>query len=75
MYSLLISVTRKENTMRNLKLKKKIEESGLKKTHIAMKAGINPSELSHMLSGRINATAEEKKDISNVLKCRVEDIF
>ena len=61
--------------MRNLKLEKKIEQSGLKKVYVAMMARVHPSELSHILSGRINATSEEKKGLAKALKCKVNDIF
>ena len=61
--------------MKNLKLTKKIKESGLKKVFIAEKVGVDPGVLSHFLSGRMNATEAEKKSFAKVLKCKVEEIF
>jgi len=61
--------------MKNLKLLRKINESGFKKIYVAAQANMHPSELSHILSGRMNASVDEKKGLAKTLKCKVSDIF
>lgn len=59
----------------NSKLFIKIKESGITQVELAKKIGIQPYELSYIISGRMNPKEEEIKALSKALKCEISEIF
>lgn len=60
---------------RNIKLKKKIIDTGKTQRLVSREAGISESSLSWHISGRYNFTRVEQERIAEVLHCDSAEIF
>jgi transcriptional regulator with XRE-family HTH domain len=49
------------------KIEKRIQQLGITKQHLAKKAGMSPSQLSHVLSGERTFKPEQETAIKNYL--------
>jgi predicted transcriptional regulator len=49
------------------RIEKRLDQLGITKAHLAKKANMKPSQLSHVLSGRREFTVEQKTAIINYL--------
>ena len=49
------------------KIEKRLSQLGITKSHLAKKANMKPSELSHVLSGRRSFKPEQETAIKNYL--------
>ncbi len=63
------------NRKRNIALAQAIEDSGWKQFRIAEKAGLTEQRLSHIKSGRTEATPDEQRAIAKVLQVPASRLF
>lgn len=52
-----------------------ILEMGFKQKEVAAKAGLGPSEISQICTGKLNATATQKSKIARALGKSVSELF
>ena len=57
------------------KLKREIEQSGLKKSKIALSLGISKATISQYLSGRAQPTLATLSKLCTVLDCSADDVL
>ncbi|UOQ93428.1 helix-turn-helix transcriptional regulator [Halobacillus shinanisalinarum] len=58
-----------------VKLNEMIEESGLRKKHIAKKLDVNPTTISGWISGKRRIFLEDAVRLANILNCDVNDLY
>ena len=59
----------------NIDLHLAIKTSSLKQYQVAEKAGINPTDMSHIVNGKKEPSVEQKKSIADALKLKVGVLF
>ena len=59
----------------NNNIKKYIQESGNRSNYIAEQIGCFPSDISHYIAGNRMPNRERLKKLSQILKCRMKDLY
>ena len=72
----LINYSTNEDKMieKRLKIKKAIQQSGLKQKFIADKIGVSEISLSYWIIGQRNPSKEHIKSLAKLLRCKMSDL-
>ena len=59
---------------RRPKIKKAIQDSGLKQKFVADKLGVSEITLSYYISGTRNPSRDRLRDLAKICRCRIKDL-
>jgi transcriptional regulator with XRE-family HTH domain len=59
---------------RRPKIKKAIQDSGLKQKFVADKLGVSEITLSYYISGTRNPSRDRLRDLAKVCRCKISDL-
>ena len=59
---------------RRPKIKKAIQDSGLKQKFVADKLGVSEITLSYYISGTRNPSRDRLRDLARVCRCKISDL-